>query len=422
MRLSGILIIVLLFILPSLTYGEEIPLKLNQKEVDIGGKSEKFYSLFPDPPAEIKIQGPSKIKIFARKIVDKKNPLTKLPVTLTVSLNNNKVKEIMLNDREGTAVIKDAAMFNAGAENIFEIDIPQGEQILTVSVTKSAIKGLLIRIEKKTEEKTAAVPSPLPAEEKKADKEFVPPIIPPLAPLVSPEEKKPVAETKSLQPQPESKHQEATKKETREKPVTPPVPVQTATGTTEMPVTTEKQTKQKRDFGDIVILSIKGGTILPFEYGNPGGYGEFSTSFSIYRGIIAGVSIASYNINRDYIINDPNTGNAILKYHLHGVPISGFIGYKYQMQSVFAKFELGSGVNMVDLDIRRKHTPEKTDTINSVQINSSAELSYILKYGSAGMGIRYLYSISDNKDSENGFAENINSGGLIITVGYHYGF
>ncbi len=425
MRLSGILVFMCVFIiLNTHASGEELILKLNQKEVDISGKIEKFYSLFADPPLELKVSGPSKFVIITRKIIDKKNPLTKLPVTLTVNLDDNKVREILLNDRDGSAVIKDATMFNAGQENRVEFSVPEGEHTIKINVTKSAIKGLLIRIEKVSEEKTAVV-SPPAQDEKEKDKEFIPPLIPPLLPLVPPTEKQDISST-TTPPGP----QESTSP-VEEKKATPPqittaqqAPKHTiAVDKTTTSTTSEPTTQKTSEFGNIVIFSVKGGTILPLEYGNPGGYGEFSTSFKIYKNLIAGTSIASYNINRDYIINDINTGNDILKYHLHGVPISIFLGYKHQMHNILTRFELGSGINMVDLDIRRKNTSDSTDTINSFQINAAAEICYIFKkYGSTGMGLKYIHSISDNIDKDNGFAENINSGGLVLTIGYYYGF
>lgn len=433
MRLLGILAFGMVLISAMGVLGEEIALKLNQKEVDISGKVEKFYSLFPDPPLEIKINGLSKLKFIARKIIDKKNPLTKLPVTVTIHLDNNKIKEILLNDRDGTAVIKDATMFNAGEENSVEFDVPSGEHTLKISTTKSAIKGLLIRLEKIGEEKLASGKTPAPPVEKKEEKEFVPPIIPPLVPLVPPAEGAPVP----TQPKEEPKAQavggtpppqpqkpiEAEKKGVEEKPVAETsIPKKPEVKSLEPVQTVEKPIKKERGFGDIVLFSLKGGVFLPLDFGNPGGYGEFSTSFNLYKGLLIGASLASYNSNRDYIVNDPYTGNFVLKYHLHAVPLSGFIGYKYQMKEIFTKFEINSGVNMVDIDIRRKYASEKADTINSFMLGFSAELSYILKYGSIGMGVRYIYSISNNIEKDNGFVKDLNSGGVIITAGYHYGF
>ncbi|MCX7944111.1 MAG: hypothetical protein N2746_06345 [Deltaproteobacteria bacterium] len=400
---------------------------MNQKDVEISGKVEKYYSLFSDPPLEIKVKGPSKFKIFLRKVVDRKNPLTKLPVTVTIILNTEKIKEIMLNDRDGTAIIKDATMFNAGAENSHELDIPEGEHSLKVTVSKSAIKGVLIRIEKLSEEKQTLAMTDTVDKVKKEEKEFIPPIIPPLEPLVpSPETKKEITEIKK--PSDQTKPQEtfpkgALPKEETSTKATPQSISPTMTTADKMQTHKKEMVEQKKkSFGEIVILSIEVGAILPLEYGNPGGYGEFSSSLNIYKGFSIGGSIASYNINRDYIVNDPNIGNDILKFHLHGVPISGFIGYKYQLKNIIAKFKLGSGINAVDIDIRRNNTPKRSDTINSFQMNTSAELSYILKYGAVGMGLKYLHTISDNMGEESGFAKNIKSGGVIITIGYNYGF
>jgi len=426
MRLSFFIIIVFTLTCSTLLSGEEILLKLNKKEVDTGSKIERFFSLFTDPPVVTKIEGPSKVKVLIRKIIDKKNPLTKLPVTVTISLDAKKVKEITLNDREGSAVIKDATRFNAGPEKNISFNIPEGEHQLRVSVTRSAIKGVLIRIEKISSNKQLVVNAPQPPAEKGNEKDnFIPPIIPPLAPLVQSSDQKPAGEAKPIISSADVKKGEKlarTKETISAKKSAPVLTKKERPQTDKTPFTKRTAAIQKKAFGDIVILSLKGGMILPLEYGNPGGYGEFSTSFNIYKGILIGASISSYNINRDYIINDPNTGNSILKYHLHGVPLSGFIGYRYQMQNILTKLEVGSGVNMTDIDIRREYTSEKIDTINSYIFNLSSELSYITRYGSLGAGMKYLYSNASNMDKKAGFVKNINTGGLIFTIGYHYGF
>lgn len=420
MRLSVILVMALLISYSVTIFAEDIPLKLNQKDVDISGKLEKFFVLFSEPPLDVKLTGPAKLNIIVRKIIDKKNPLTKLPVNVTVNLDNKKVKDITLNDREGSAVIKDATMFNAGGENIISVDVAEGEHTLQIVVSKSGIKGILIKVEKMMSEKPVVVaktPEGMKKEEKKD--EFIPPIIPPLVPLVPPQEKK--AEV-APPIKPERSTPSAEKKEEKKEEKAVALTERKETPVVEKAVESKVSTPSKRGFGDIVILSIKGGTILPLQYGNPGGYGEFSTSFHIYRGFQLGVSLSSYNINRDYLINDPMTGNSILKYHLHAVPISGFFGYKYQMQNIIAQFELGAGINMIDVDLRREFTSENVDTINSFQMNLASDMSYITKYGAFGAGIKYLYSNASNFDKTNGFIKDINAGGLIITIGYHYGF
>ncbi|MGB9599857.1 MAG: hypothetical protein ACPL7I_04835, partial [Myxococcota bacterium] len=66
MHLSKILIIGFIIFLSTNLYSEDILLKLNQKDVDISGKLEKFFVLFPDPPADVKVSGPSKINIIVR--------------------------------------------------------------------------------------------------------------------------------------------------------------------------------------------------------------------------------------------------------------------------------------------------------------------------------------------------------------------
>lgn len=426
MRLSMFLILFCLILVAANTEvsGEEIPLKLNQKEVDIDGKIEKFYSLFPDPPLEIKIKGDLRLNIILRKVIDKKNPLTKLPVTVTVTLDNNKVQDVLMNDREGKATIKDATMFNAGSENVISLDIKEGEHSLKISASKSAIKGVLLRIEKVEIKKEGAIAEKSEATQKQEstikaeqDKELVPPIVP-LVPLVPQEAKK------------EEAKKEAEKKAIeKEKSSLPEVKVASKKETEA--VTEMRHQKRmepgiksihKKGFGDIVILSLKGGVILPLEYGNPGGYGEFSTSFYIYRGFLIGGSIASYKSDKGYIINDPGYGNDILKYHLHAVPVSGFVGYKTQTGDVVARVSIGAGINMVDIKLDRKNLYIPEDTINSFQLNVDLDLAYVLRYGALGAGIKYIYSRTDNSDSVNGFVKNIQSGGFAITIGYNYGF
>ena len=416
MHLSKILIIGFIIFLSTNLYSEDILLKLNQKDVDISGKLEKFFVLFPDPPADVKVSGPSKINIIVRKIIDKKNPLTKLPVNISVSIDQKKIKEITLNDREGSAVIKDATMFNAGSENIISIDVPEGEHSLQITTSRSAIKGLLIRVQKVSLEKTAVAQPPTVDKKEGKQDELTPPIIPPLLPLVPPQEK-----TAEVAPPPRSEIAKPSQEERKENQRSP-VEKKESLVITEKVSKGDKTTSPVKEFGDIVVLSIKGGTVLPLQFGNPGGYGEFSTSFNVYKGFQIGLSIASYNTNRDYLINDPMTGNSILKYHLHAVPISASLGYKYQMKDILVRFELASGVNMIDIDLRREYASKQLDTINSFQMNLASDMSYITGFGSIGIGIKYLYSNADNFDQTNGFVKNINAGGLIISAGYNYGF
>jgi len=422
----------------SLLYGGELSLRLNQKDVDISGKSEKFYVLFSEPVIDSKVSGPSKYKITIRKIIDRKNPLTKLPVTFTLNLDGKKVKEITINDRDGSAVIKDATMFAAGNPSTIDVDVPSGEHTLQFVVSKSAIKGLLLRVEteeaKAKEEPPVKMAGQAQKQETPKEKEFVPPIIPPLEPLVTPKPGKvdvtPAPPAQKVEAQVEKKEEKIEQQQKAEqipKPAikeTPkevkPEPVQEKISPPA--VTSRTDEGKKGSFGDIVIFSAKGGVILPLVYGNPGGYGEFSTAFNLYRGVFIGASIASFNINRDYLVNDAFTGNSIAKYHLHGVPISGLIGYKYQMQNILTRLDIGLGVNMSDIDVRREHTATNLDTINSLQVNFGGEISYITKFGSAGLGLRYMYSNANNIEGKSGFVQDVNSGGLILSIGYQYGF
>ncbi len=438
MRLLGIFVVISIF-----TIGlgaEELPLKLNKKDVEVSsGKIEKYLVLFPDPPAETILTGPTKLKFSFRKVIDKKNPLTKLPVVVTVSVDNNKVKEVTMNDREGIAVIKDATMYNASNENVFEYGLSAGEHKIQISVSRSAIKGVLVRVEKisGTKVETAAVtPAPpvasakeeISAKEKanKDSKDFVPPPVPPLEPLITPlevkkpvevksEEKKGVKVEEKRSPSTEiSQKERETKAVLQERKEVKPM----ETGKKDKPLLVSE-----RQFGDIVIFSVMGGVFLPLEYGNPGGYGEFNTFFNIYKGFGLGASVATYNINKNYIINDPLVGNSIAKYHLHGVPVLGFMGYKFQMKNILSKFELGMGVNMLDADLRRESAPIRTDTINSLCAGFGAELDYVIKkYGSIGVGIRYLYSNSSNIDRQGGFIKDVDTGGLAMSINYLYGF
>gem|GEM_PF-1973055 len=447
---SGMRKFFLLIIIASLSnilYGGELSLKLNQKEVDTGGKIEKFYVLFSEPVAESKVSGPAKVKVIVRKIIDRKNPLTKLPVNFSINLDGKKVNELTLNDRDGSAVIKDPTSFNAGNARFVEVEVPTGEHTLQFIVSKSAIKGLLIRVEmeeKAKDEKAIATVAPAKQEPSK-EKEFVPPLIPPLEPLVAPgtgktpsvsptpapqvapnAEKKeeppkpviaakpaPTEVTKEVKPRVEEKREEKAIVKIQETKATPPPSTTTIT---------EKKVIEKKGFGDIVIFSIRGGTLLPFVFGNAGGYGELSTIFHIYRGFFFGGSIASYNINKDYLVNDPFTGNAIAKYHLHGVPISGIFGYKYQMDKILTRLEAGAGINMTDIDIRREYASTGLDTINSFQFNLGGVISYITKFGSADICMRYIYSNASNMEGERGFVKDLNTGGLALSIGYSYAF
>lgn len=404
MRLLRFLVLILLS--TGNLFAEHLPLKMSQKNVEVSpGKVEKYFVLFPNSPAEVVVKGPAKIVFSIRKIIDRKNPLTKLPVVVTISIDGKKKRDLTLNDREGSAVIKDAVMYNAGGEATAVYDVKRGESRVGISVSRSAVKGVLLRIER-VEEKTAEAPT-----KRSQEKNAALPTIPPLLPLVSPSKVEATASapaptagvTKPIKDRDERSWGRKSEESSLRREV--------------------KTTIPKKGFGEIVILSLKGGVLLPLEYGNPGGYGEFSTYFNLYRGVGIGASIGSYNINRDYLVNDPATGNSIAKYHLHGVPAMGSLGYRFQMQSILTKFEVALGVNMIDLELRRDYAPKKTDTINSIAVSAGAEIDYIIrKYGSLGIGIRYLYSNSGNIDRIGGFIKDANTGGLILSINYLYGF
>lgn len=432
MRLLRFLVLILL--VTGNLFAEHLPLKMSQKDVEVSpGKVEKYFVLFPDPPAEVVVKGPAKILFSIRKIIDRKNPLTKLPVVVTISIDGKKEGELTLNDREGSAVIKDAVMYNAGSETTAVYNVKEGESRVGISVSRSAVKGVLLRIER-VEEKMAEAPM-----ERSEEKKAVQPITPPLLPLVPPSKvEDPVsapaptaAVTKPIEDTEEISERKGPASSTAPSP-TPGAELQSkATRDIDVKKKTEepslrkevKTTIPKEGFGEIVILSLKGGVLLPLEYGNPGGYGEFSTYFNLYRGIGVGAFIGSYNINRDYLVNDPATGNFVAKYHLHAVPVMGSLGYRSQMQNILTKFELALGVNMIDLELRRDYAPKKADVINSLAVSVGAEIDYIIrKYGSVGIGIRYLYSNSGNIDRIDGFIKDAKTGGLVLSINYLYGF
>ncbi|MBI5528881.1 MAG: hypothetical protein HY897_21335 [Deltaproteobacteria bacterium] len=457
-----------LLLIPSTAPAAEAEVKVAGETIemlDAKGRPTSVTLAKPTAPAKFSVEGPGALKVHVRQLVDKTNPLTRVPVTVTVLLDGKEAKSLSVKGKPQPGVrVKGQDTLTPSAEQKIDVKIPAGTHEIVVKVSSSAVKGTAMRFgydgpPPKTA--VAAAPAPAlepiplvplapakkepppapPAEPRKAEpppvaaapapppwaqpapqppkKEETPP--PPLVPLAAPQKEPPPAVAKAPEPPkapppPPPEPQKAPKSElerARESMGLKPKPAQK-----EAAVKKEAEPPAGKRTWNVAEFTPKIGVMFPLQNGNPGPLFGLDAYGYPLRWLGVGIEGAIYWYSRDFAMSSALSGDQGGRYGLETVPLTLNVKFEPYRTKGFAPFGgLGGGVFFTK-------TTTENDWGGQAERSGLAPAWQIFGgvNGKLGFG-QLMFSLayaSGRFTTQN--ADNLEAGGVTAAGGYQMGF
>jgi hypothetical protein len=472
-----------LLLVPAGAAAAEVEIKAAGETVemlDAKGRPSSPTLAKPASPARFTVEGPGALKVHVRQLVDKTNPLTRVPVTVTVLLDGKEAKSVPVKGKPQPGVkVKGQDTLTLSAEQKIDIAIPAGTHEVVVKVSSSAVKGTAMRFgydgpppkaavaaapppplepiplvplapAKKEPPPTPPAPPPGPKKAEPAPpvaaaapppwaqpapqppKKEEPPPPPPLVPLAAPKKDAPPA----APPEPKKAEPPSAVAKAPEPPPAAPPPEPKKAPKSEIermreslglkPKLADKETAVKKEAEppagkrawNVAEFTPKIGVMFPLQNGNPGPLFGLDAYGYPLRWLGVGLEGAIYWYSRDFAMSSAVSGDQGGRYRLETVPLTLNVKFEPYRTKGFAPFGgLGGGVFFTK-------TTTENDWGGQIERSGLAPAWQIFGgvNGKLGFGqLMFTLAYSSGRFTTSN-ADNLEAGGVTAAGGYQMGF